>query len=701
MKKTLTMIVLVVSCLCFCTACGGKDDGNGEKPDDKVTEAPSITEPADTPTPEPTATATPVPTKEVEATPTEAPVLPVDTYTATDFSGEWYLTGGVIDGAEYTAEENQTASKLIIGEDLKVVYDELLWGYDNRVNEVQCEFTPADSENASKLFGEFENEGLPESYTVYLCDDGTLVLDHYFTYDQGTVPVVSEQYFTRDSAIYDRVLETVVLDASFISYGAGSINKTIYDENSNSVMGRVSAPYILFDEKRYWVDSTVADTLNERFAGLAENNCARLENVIGLMSEEEKAELAEKDRSERFFLDMNFLGIRSDSAVFSGIVDTVGFLGGPHPDNSFAGINYDMTTGKEILLSDFCKDSDRLAEILIEKLQNQYPEVTFLDVENAVKGMMEENRLPFAIGYGGVDFYFAPMSVAPYADGTLAVEVAFDEYEGLFTSRYSGIPYSYAVKAAVGGIPYFMDLDSDGNREKVTLYGLVNDWGDYGRLMVYADDELILDYELDEYSYDMTTLLMQNDEGNYLFTGITFDSDDNMVLGFKADSEGKLVKTGSWLGAFDSFEGQVEDWNGEETWVLVRMVNEPYGIVLVERNDLLGTKSVLYYCSISADGVLETSSDMHRFLNFSPEWNKLTTLRKINAYSSNASGNKGEEITISKGTELLPYAVIGTTTVIFTNMDESEYYLVEFDGEGGTIGGKSNWELFDGLLFAD
>lgn len=502
MKKLLSLILCVTLCICVCTACSKQGDNEG-KSGDKATDTPAPTE-AVTGTPEPTATAAvtateaPTPTEtEPTDTPAPTPNPVVDSYTAADFIGEWYMLSGEVDGYSSLAIEENNATKLIIGEDMKVTYDALLGGTDNRVNEVQCEFIPADTENCSSVYGEFSDaDGYPESYTCYLMEDGNLELNNYFTYDMGTVPVNSQQIFTRDASVYNEIIDSVVLEAGFIGYGVGNISKSVYDsENDYARLASASAPYIMFDEKNYWIESKVADYLNEGFSSLGNESYARIEELIGKLSAEEKKEIADSNGRACYYLDTNLFTVRSDSAVFSGIVDLEGFLGGPHPDNSFSTVNYDNVSDREIGLDDFCKDKDKLYEVLVEKLTSKYPDAVFLEMESTLKEMIEEESLPFLIGYGGVDFYFSPISLAAYADGLLTVEIGYDEYEGLFKSRYSAIPYSYTVETMIN-LPYFFDVDGDGNREELILYVDTNDWGDYTRLRAFADGEIILDYEI-------------------------------------------------------------------------------------------------------------------------------------------------------------------------------------------------------------
>lgn len=704
MKKILYFILCLILCFSLLTACTGTDNGkeNAEKPTEataeKATASPAATAaqteatPVPSSDPEPTAVATPTAEPEPTAIPT------VDSFTADDFAGNWYLVSYVVDGAESNALEEGNATIMTISDDMKISYDSFLWG-EHRINEVQCAFTPSDAENASYVYGEFSDEGgYPSSYTCYILEDGSLEFNHYFTYDMGTIPVNSQQIFTRDNSIYNQILDNFALDASFMGYGVDNIGKYIFDgeDGANSIYGKVSAPYLVIDDD--WEETKdSAEYLNGEFGKTAKENCTRLEKIIGNLTPDDKAAIIDLNGSDELYLNTYLDVIRNDTAVLSGLLVTEGYLGGVHPDYTIQTVNYDRNTGKYVKLGDFCKDPDKLYEILVNELSVKYPDVTFLDMEGTLKTMFSEDTLPFVIGYGGIDFYFSPISLATYADGMLTASVSFADYEGLFNARYANIPYAYTIKAATG-IPYYLDIDADGKREEILIDVLLGGWNDYADMLVYINNINVLDFKLKELTYEFTPYIMQSDKGSFLYADTTYDSDDNVMFSFKF-KDGSLTNTGSWSNSFYSFSDTVPAWTGEDEWVDFTEINDPYSLKLFERNDLLGTKSIIVPCYVNEEGKNKTTSNVFKFNYY--QLSEITALQAIKAFKSDMFGKKGDECKIAKGTRLYAYAYAGGNSVILSTTDEKEFYLVEFDNEVGTLGGKANYELFDGLFFAD
>ena len=133
-----------------------------------------------------------------------------------------------------------------------------------------------------------------------------------------------------------------------------------------------------------------------------------------------------------------------DDKVVSLLRTEYGYLGGAHPDYFYQTFNLDVKTGEEILLSDIITDKTVLKGVLIDKLNAQYPDGNFFDLDESLS-MFEldpESDDPDKAAYMftmdplGLCFYFGPYDLNSYADGSQQIEVYYDDIRDILKSGF-------------------------------------------------------------------------------------------------------------------------------------------------------------------------------------------------------------------------------------------------------------------------
>lgn len=134
---------------------------------------------------------------------------------------------------------------------------------------------------------------------------------------------------------------------------------------------------------------------------------------------------------------------RADTLAVSFIQKDFTFGGGPHGMSVWQGVNLETKTGRPIPLKDVVRDTAALGEIIIKRLQADYPEVSFFDMEKTVRDKAGAQKLNWTLDPLGLTFYFNPYEIASYADGLLTVTILYKEHPELFREKYTEAPAAY------------------------------------------------------------------------------------------------------------------------------------------------------------------------------------------------------------------------------------------------------------------
>jgi len=170
-------------------------------------------------------------------------------------------------------------------------------------------------------------------------------------------------------------------------------------------------------------DADAREKTNKAIEKFVLNHIAKFEKQI--LSEERAGDF--QDYLQIQYLVM-FLSESLVSINFSGSED----FGGAHPSSYLMTFNYDISTDREIKLSDIFKQGTDypgiISNICREKLSAQFGD------DEALKSWVEEGTKPeadsfenFGLTGNSLVVFFNPYEVGPYAMGIQTVEITFDE----------------------------------------------------------------------------------------------------------------------------------------------------------------------------------------------------------------------------------------------------------------------------------
>lgn len=253
----------------------------------------------------------------------------------------------------------------------------------------------------------------------------------YPQWDEGTDTMDAaelESSFTQNAGD-DTVLLTVNQQKRSVQTKKGTIAFSLeYDEASVS--------------SRCYPDS--AQQISEQLSTYLQR---RLDQADQQETEAMEACQSAEDAGETFYGWTNFYDItaqRVDENYVSVVAYSSVYLGGAHPDNNQAAMNFDLTTGSLLSLSGIFKSEYK--EHILDKLLYRLSEMKssfllFDDYENTVREKFEQMPADMTQNWyltnQGVVFFYNPYEISPYASGVVSVELSYPELVGYLRDDFS------------------------------------------------------------------------------------------------------------------------------------------------------------------------------------------------------------------------------------------------------------------------
>ena len=136
---------------------------------------------------------------------------------------------------------------------------------------------------------------------------------------------------------------------------------------------------------------------------------------------------------------------RADSSVFSVKTVQQWYNGGTF-DTNINGYSYRPSDGTLLSAADVFKDIDGLKAALVTRLQEEYPDAGFFDLEETIKGYnasilpndktAAEPRFSFALTSDAAVFWFSKYELAPGASGCQTVILPYRDYAYLLNEEF-------------------------------------------------------------------------------------------------------------------------------------------------------------------------------------------------------------------------------------------------------------------------
>ncbi len=294
------------------------------------------------------------------------------------------------------------------------------------------------------------------------------------------------------------------------------------------------------------------------------------------------------DYYRSYYQDMDVQMRRADEYVVSYLEMESTYSGGAHGMYAWHGVNLNSLSGEEIALSHVVKDTGKLTELIIKRLEKDYAHAYFEDTATNVRSYALQGKLNWTLDPRGITFYFNPYDIAPYAAGLLTVTILYQEAPQLFHESYLQVPQEYA-QPFPSDYPLITSLGDNGRRDMLE----VSDLGE--KLAVVVNGQQT---EWDTALKDLQPVLIHmKDKKNYLYVdGRTEDgSRQTVVFGIK---NGKVQHIGTLPYTFRHVISVAPA--EQEFW---RFLTNPSGF-RIDRNATAGNPSKTDICAVGADGQL-------------------------------------------------------------------------------------------------
>lgn len=161
---------------------------------------------------------------------------------------------------------------------------------------------------------------------------------------------------------------------------------------------------------------------------------------------------------------------RADDKVYSFL--KIAFTGkdGEKKCINYEGLNYDVETGKLLLLEDIVRDQNKLIEVVKEQIESICREKSYsVESSAAVKAICDSDNKAWNIGYQGLVFYISINSQESENVEYIPVTVTFAKYPWLFWDNYMQVPKLYAVEVGVDSL-FLYDMDGNGEDEEIKVW---------------------------------------------------------------------------------------------------------------------------------------------------------------------------------------------------------------------------------------
>ncbi len=187
--------------------------------------------------------------------------------------------------------------------------------------------------------------------------------------------------------------------------------------------------------------------LDGRLTTIAEDEKSFYKQTIEDVGEDAAAFAAEqqKEGADYTYYRYSEMALKAcDDKAVSLLRTEYGYLGGAHPDYYYETFNIDPKTGEDISLADVITDDDALRAVLIDKLNKEYPDGNFFDLEDSLStySIDEKSANPLIVPYtftidpAGLSFYFGPYELNSYADGSQQIDIFYEDISDILKEGF-------------------------------------------------------------------------------------------------------------------------------------------------------------------------------------------------------------------------------------------------------------------------
>jgi hypothetical protein len=483
--------------------------------------------------------------------------------------------------------------------------------------------------------------------------------------------------------------EAVMAQSSYVDFSTET--KYFYESDEESGRTLASSVYELID-----IESEDTPQLDAAIEQWNSDREKEYDDFYQQSIDLAKTDFAENQEwwTDAYTSQANCIIKRADKKVFSFMEDCYSYMGGAHGNSTCTGYNFDVETGKDILLTDVVNDISVLPKLLEEKLLEKYESDIFLDPD--IAGCIETNYLQFSnegysemqfiVGYEGITIFFNAYDLSYYAAGTQEITLLYQDYPDLLKPDYfTEVPESYAVQMQYYNETELASASGQGLRT-ISVYGAMDEYDTYETITVVVDgNETIQEC----YTYEINPYYVKVKDKSYLYIQMKAENDYQTVMIFDISGD-KAVYV-------NEFDGHLIDFTNPESFV----VEEWLG--------LLSNYGATRTFHVGDDGVPVCDSEDYE-IDFDRTIISTVELEGeiIDAKTGEATGEStGEPTEEPTGVDVFPagteFRFLRTDNTSYVQMEASDGRIVRFDVTyewPQMINGKEAMSCFEELWYS-
>ncbi|SHJ70534.1 DUF3298 and DUF4163 domain-containing protein [Pseudobutyrivibrio xylanivorans] len=384
------------------------------------------------------------------------------------------------------------------------------------------------------------------------------------------------------------------------------------------------------------LNTAIEDSMNARKKKYDETHAEYLDS---------SKQLRESGEVSTFVLESDLFLRRADEKVISFVDQDTEYAAGAHGVTRYESYNFDVQSGKEILLADIVTDKEAFQSKLAQALTEKYGEDTFNDLEGNLEDLSLDNY-EWAFDYNGITFYsneFASYSAGvitanlPYDSAFLTQDFAINSNEGYI----SQIPLYYPDTThidIVDSLDEGISISPNYDPNNLDLFWIQS-------LNISKDGQTFTTDDL--YVWDVEAYIIHMPDGTEsLMLMTTGDNDYSCSYVYSLDGQIKLLSN-------DNFShGMVCE--GDDYGQIVPI--DPEKVAFVSRFDLLATFGGTRNYSFESNGTF-TSVDKYYKTSRTHQQDLVSKMELTVPVVDEAGEETGEEVTLPSGTH---YSIIRT-----------------------------------------
>lgn len=467
---------------------------------------------------------------------------------------------------------------------------------------------------------------------------------------------------------------------------------SVSEEKTYSLLRSQDFDQVFLDEEKNKFPKLAKTLESESEAAYDRNSALVFEGKDDIKEWRETME----DTNLRFYEDVSSNIVRSDSRVLSIRHDYDGYVGGAHGYYSRNGLNYDTESGNLLLLTDLITDKEKLAQVLIDKVNEKYADDLLVNnIGEYITEAVKRESLCYIVGYESMTFYFNPYEIASFAAGILTVDISYKENPDLFNIYYTLTPNSYIIAGDTVTTNY-IDFDGDSKVDEIEINETPGKYCEVESMEIIINNESTVINDV--YAFSVEPYFVKTEGGTtylYLFYHV---ENDYIYLEVFDMSKKEVVSESENLhlsGSYGYSEGEKGLYSRYE---YRNGLVDPANMVFTSRLQFLGTADAHRTYHVGQDGV--PISEDEPFVITSSHYT-FVAVQNVAAKEVNEDGEEIGEIAIRKDDEVRFYRTDNSTYADLI-LENGKIARVAVDASDWpiTIDGTDCTELFEGIVYA-